>query len=200
MSLCGVILAGGKGSRMGGRDKGGLILGDRSLYDRVIDRLGPQVDRLAINANTENDGLLEYGLSVLPDVIPGQLGPLAGVLTAMEWAAANGFDSVVTAAADTPFFPETLVMNLRLGARQNGAAIAIAAERGEGPLRSHPTFGLWSTRLRDDLRASLLAGHRRMRDFTEAHGAVQVVFDQGAFFNINTPEDLTEAEARLRKG
>ena len=196
-ALVGVVLAGGRATRMGGGDKGALVLGGRALFDRVIDRLGPQVEAVAINANGPPARLAEYGLPVLPDSVPDQPGPLAGVLAALDWAAARRADLVITVAADTPFFPTDLALRLERAARRSGTPIALAATEEEGRLMRHPTFGLYPCVLRHDLRRALGQGVRRMQDWTDRHGAASTLFASEAFFNINTPEDLARAEALL---
>lgn len=196
----GVILAGGQARRMGGVDKGKLVLGGRSLLDRVIDRLGPQVERLALNANGDPDRFTEYGLPILPDTINGHVGPLAGVLAGMDWAAAGGLDHVVTAAADTPFFPADLVEHLVERAGHTGMPIVLAGSIEDGKPVRHPTFGLWPVALRDDLREALVGGVRKVVEWTDRHGAATAWFDTGAFFNINTPEDMARAESILSEG
>lgn len=195
-----VILAGGRASRMGGGDKGLLVLGGRTILDRVIDRLGPQAGRLALNANGDAARFAEYGLPVLPDSVAGRPGPLAGVLAGLDWAASLGLDRIVTAAADTPFFPPDLVTRLVRAAERARTPIALAATQEEGRLVRHPTFGLWPTRLRADLRAALEGGLRKVVLWTDKHGAASALFADDAFFNINTPEDLVMAEARLAGG
>ena len=189
----GVILAGGLATRMGGGDKGALILGGRTMLDRVIDRLGPQTGGLLLNANGDPARFAEYGL-------PGHPGPLAGVLAGMEWAAEHGYSHIVTAAADTPFFPQDLVARLSRAAEKASAPIALAATQEDGRLWRHPTFGLWPVSLRADLRAALEDGLRKVVLWTDKHGAATAAFDDAAFFNVNTPEDLAEAEARARTG
>lgn len=196
----GVILAGGKARRMGGGDKGLLVLGGQMMLDRVIDRLGPQVWRLALNANGDPARFAEFGLPVLPDTVEGHPGPLAGVLAGMDWAAGEGIDFIVTAAADTPFFPMDLTERLKAVADMTGKPIALAATREDGRLVRHPTFGLWPTRLRADLRAALESGVRKVVMWTDTHGAATAVFPDDVFFNVNTPEDMVAAAARLRVG
>jgi molybdopterin-guanine dinucleotide biosynthesis protein A len=195
----GVILAGGQATRMGGGDKGLLRLGGTSVLDRVIERLSPQVAALALNANGNAARFAALGLPVLPDSIDGFAGPLAGVLAGLDWAAELGADAIVTAAADTPFFPCDLVPQLLLAGEGMAHPLVLAATRDPERGRArHPTFGLWSMGLRDDLRASLEEGMRKVVQWTGRHGGREAVFpDEAAFFNINTPEDLKKAEAML---
>jgi molybdenum cofactor guanylyltransferase len=195
MMPLGVILAGGQATRMGGGDKGMRTVAGRRLVDHVIDRLRPQVAGLAINANGDPSRFSEFGLPVLPDSIEGHAGPLAGVLAGLDWAAGQGVEAIVTAAADTPFFPTDLVVRLQGAVGPTGLALAASAD-GEGRLRQHPTFGLWPVALREDLRAALAGGLRKIVLWTERHGAGRAEFGGpfDPFFNVNTPADIARAE------
>ena len=190
----GVILAGGQATRMGGGDKGLLPLGNRTILSHVIDRLEPQVAGLALNANGDTARFSNLGLPVISDTISGYAGPLSGVLAGLDWAASKGATHIVTAAADTPFFPCDLVPHLMMAAENAGAEIALASSPGG----RHPTFGLWPVALRDDLRTALNDGLRKVVLWTDKHGAGTATFpDDTAFFNVNTPEDLAQAQAML---
>ena len=190
----GVILAGGQATRMGGGDKGLLTLGGGTILGHVIDRLDPQVAKLALNANGDGARFADLGLPVISDSISGFAGPLSGVLAGLDWAAEKGASHIVTAAADTPFFPCDLVAQLLLAAETAGKEIAMARTT-DG---RHPTFGLWPTALRDDLRSALQGGLRKVVLWTDQHGAATAHFpDDAAFFNVNTPEDLAKAQAML---
>ena len=114
--VAGVILAGGRATRMGGGDKGLRMLGGQSLMDRVIARLAPQCGAMALNANGDPARFGDLGLPVLSDSLPDHPGPLAGVLAGLDWAAQMGVPAIVTAAADTPFFPNDLVARLQAAA------------------------------------------------------------------------------------
>jgi len=198
--IAGVILAGGRSARMGGGDKCLTPLGGRPILAHVIERLAPQVDRLALNANGDPARFAAFGLPVLADGAPGFAGPLAGVLAGLDWAAGQGADIVISAAGDTPFFPADLVSALCASAVAGDLPLAMAATpRPGGGLDRHPTFGLWPVALRDDLRAALAGGVRRVVDWTEPRGCARAVFhDRGeAFFNVNTPDDLARAQALL---
>ena len=194
----GVILAGGQATRMGGGDKGLLRIGERTLLDLVIERLSPQVAGLALNANGDPARFAAFGLPVLADTVEGYPGPLAGVLAGLDWAAGEGASHIVTAAADTPFFPADLVPRLMLAAETEGKPVALArTENGR-----HPTFGLWPVALRDDLREALARGVRKVVQWTDSHGTAMAGFPVlgfDPFFNVNTPEDLAEAK-RLVEG
>lgn len=194
--VLGVILAGGLALRMGGGDKCRLSLGGSSLIGQVIARLGPQCDALAINANGDPARFDDLGLPVLPDSVAGHPGPLAGVLAGMDHAAARGFDHIVSAAADTPFLPADLTARLSDAARAAGHPVALAATREGGRLIAQPTFGLWPVALREDLRAALREGIRKITRWTDRHGAALAEFPitpVNPFFNVNTPDDLEQA-------
>ena len=197
----GVILAGGLATRMGGGDKGLLRLGGQTLLARVIERLEPQVAGLALNANGDAARFDGLGLPVVADTIDGFAGPLAGVLAGLDWAAEQGGDCIVTAAADTPFFPCDLVPRLLLAADGMDAPLVLAATPDErrGALR-HPTFGLWPVALRDDLRSALQGGLRKVVLWSDRHDGREALFRVDGidpFFNVNTPEDLARAEQML---
>ncbi|SFJ07231.1 molybdenum cofactor guanylyltransferase MobA [Jannaschia pohangensis] len=191
----GLILAGGKATRMGGGDKGRLPLGGRSVIAHVIDAFAPQVDRLALNANGDPDRWSDLGLPVLPDTVADHPGPLAGVLVGLDWAATLGVPHIVTAAADTPFLPRDLVPRLLEAAGPSG--LALAATREGDRTWPQPTFGLWPVALRKDLREALAGGTRKILHWTDRHEAALAIFPTepwDPFFNINTPEDLATAE------
>lgn len=195
----GVILAGGQATRMGGGDKGLRALGGQTLLARVEARLAPQVAALALNANGDPARFAAFGLPVIADSVQGFAGPLAGVLAGLDWAAEQGAETIVTAAADTPFFPCDLVPQLLLAAEGMAHPLALAAtpdpKRGRA---RHPTFGLWPVALRNDLRAALHGGLRKVVLWTDTHGGREALFaDEDAFFNVNTPDDLARAEAML---
>ena len=180
----GLILAGGRGQRLGGADKALVGIGDETLIARAARRLVPQVAALAISANGD-PGRFGLDLPVLGDTIGGAAGPLAGVLAGLDWAEECGFQSVASVAVDTPFFPDDLVARLVAA-----GAPSVAATGGQ----PHPTCALWPVTLRDRLRDWLDTGERKVMAFAEIAGARTVPFpDPSAFFNINTREDLATA-------
>ncbi|TIV73045.1 MAG: molybdenum cofactor guanylyltransferase MobA [Mesorhizobium sp.] len=203
-SVAGIILAGGQSRRMGGGDKPLLPLGKGRLIDHVVARLKAQVGMLALNANGDLARFAGLDIPVIADTVPGYAGPLAGILAGLEWTADNtACRSLVSAAGDTPFFPSDLVERLAAAAYDRPGAIAVASADG----RWHPTFALWPLGLRDDLRRFLIdEDNRRVSAFIERHGFAAVEFPMieadgeriDPFFNINTPDDLAEAERLLQ--
>ncbi|NNK79701.1 MAG: molybdenum cofactor guanylyltransferase MobA [Litoreibacter sp.] len=196
----GVILAGGQSRRMGGGDKGLQMLGGQSLLSRVVARLEPQVSEIALNANGDPARFDAFGLPVIADSVEGFAGPLAGVLAGLDWAHERGHTHIVTAAADTPFFPCDLVPRLLLAAEEAPIVLAATPDPKRG-LARHPTFGLWPVRLREDLRASLADGVRKIVQWTDKHGTGIARFEAepfDPFFNVNTPEDMIRAEEILK--
>ncbi|MEP6565668.1 MAG: molybdenum cofactor guanylyltransferase MobA [Mesorhizobium sp.] len=202
--VAGIILAGGQSKRMGGGDKSLLALGGGSVLDHVVARFAPQVGLLALSANGDPSRFAEVGLPVLADTVTGFAGPLAGILTGVEWAAANtACTALVTAAGDTPFLPENLVERLTTAVEERPGSIAVASSGG----KRHPTFALWPLSLRDALRSFLVdENNRRVSAFIDRHDFVEVEFptleagghEIDPFFNINTPDDLAEAERLLQ--
>jgi molybdopterin-guanine dinucleotide biosynthesis protein A len=200
-TIAGVILAGGLATRMGGGDKGLLPLDGGTLLDKVIARLAPQCGTLALNANGDPSRFATFGLPVIADPVAEYPGPLAGILAGLDWAARQGADMTISAAADTPFLPLVLVERLQAQAEATGAKIVLAASPDDtGTLRRHPTFGLWSVSLQEDLRAALERGERKVVAWADRHGAATAPFEADGFdpfFNINTPDDLAKARGML---
>jgi molybdopterin-guanine dinucleotide biosynthesis protein A len=200
--VAGIILAGGRSTRMGGGDKGLLALSGRPILAHVVSRLSPQVEALALNANGDASRFHGFDLPVLADTFGNFSGPLAGVLAGLEWTAANtDLDRIVSAAADTPFLPCDLAQKLAAANEANTDKIAVACSGG----RRHPVFALWPVSMRVALKSALMAGERRVFSFLEAQGCVDVEFPAAQwgerlvdpFFNINTPSDLAEAACLL---
>jgi molybdenum cofactor guanylyltransferase len=198
VTVVGLLLAGGQSRRMGGGDKALRMLGDVTLLDRVIERLRPQVEALVLNANGDPTRFSRFALPVVPDSIPGFAGPLAGVLAGLDWAAAERPDCsyVVSVATDAPFLSADLVARLAEGRQKADADLACAASGG----RTHPVFGFWPVRLREDLRRALVEEDIRKVDlFTARYRLAVVSFPEAPvdpFFNANRPEDF-EAAALL---
>lgn len=200
--VLGVILAGGRSSRMGGGDKCLRRLGDRTLLDHVVERLQPQVAKLLLNANGEPQRFAKSGLVVVPDALDEAVGPLGGILSCMEWGSRNAPHCcwIATVPSDTPFLPRHLVARL-LDAAPSRRGIVCACSLG----RRHPVIGLWPVALAGSLREAVVdEGLRAVGAFVGRHLVAEVDFaaEGGVdpFFNINRPDDLAMAEAMLRQG
>ncbi len=207
IDIPGIILAGGLSRRMGGGDKGLLMLGETSIIERVIDKILPQVGSLAININGDSSRFPDYKLPIIPDSIKGYLGPLSGILAGMEWAFKNGNRYIATVAADTPFLPDDLIKRLHAMVKRKNLNIGIAASRilSGDDVFIHPTFGIWEVALKDDLRDALANDTRKIMFWAKKFKLDYYYFDTSdklsdPFFNINTPDDLEEAKCRLKKG
>ena len=190
-----VILSGGQSRRMNRNDKAFLSISDRTLLEIVIDRLRLQTQHVAINTNSKSLKYTKHGLPVLKDQIGGFLGPLAGILTAMEWANDIGCEKVATVAVDTPLFPKTLLKELNQKMKVSNSDIVFAASRSDRKKKKvlHPVFGLWKTCLFEDLRKELEKGIRKVTLWSERHNASCVCFSDeriDPFFNVNTPHDI----------
>ena len=185
MEVTGVVLAGGKGQRMGGVDKGLILFQGKPLVAHVADRLKPQVDRLLINANRELEAYRQLGYPVVSDDITGFIGPLAGLHRGMRHAATL---FVVTVPCDAPFLPADLVGRLQAALVQHAADVAVVKT---SPWRQ-PVFSLCRTTLLPDLTRFLQGGGRKVDAWYARLNTVEVSFDDqpAAFTNINTPEEL----------
>jgi molybdopterin-guanine dinucleotide biosynthesis protein A len=181
---------------MGGGDKALVEVAGRTLLEHAVKRLAPQCAALILNANGDPVRFHQAGLPVVPDDVPGFAGPLAGILAALDWVAARRPDLhwVASVATDTPFLPTDLVA--RLHAARAGAGVPLACASSEG--RTHPVNGLWRVDLRHDLRRALVEqGERKIDRWTARHGVAAAewpVDPADPFFNVNTPDDLAEAE------
>jgi len=201
--VAGILLAGGRSSRMGGGDKCLRTLGGRTILARIIERLEPQVAAMVVSANGDPSRFAPFGLAVVADHVPGFAGPLAGIQAGLKWVEANhpGIRSAVTVATDTPFFPSDLVQ--RFLAALKRAPSLLVARSGQGV---QPAIGLWPVSLADALEASLREGMRKTGAWAEQHGAVEVTFPDvtagerriDPFFNINDADQLAEADALLK--
>ncbi|WP_158818474.1 molybdenum cofactor guanylyltransferase MobA [Methylocapsa sp. S129] len=196
----GVILAGGLARRMGGGDKPMRRIGASTILERVAARLAPQCDGLILNAHGDPTRFESLSLPVVADNVEGFAGPLAGVLAALDWAAAHRPDIawVVSAAGDCPFLPRDLVARLHDARTGADAQLAVVASGG----RAHPVIGLWSVDLREDLRHALVVEDcRKVERWMARYRLATATWantSRDPFFNVNTIADLAEAE-RLAK-
>lgn len=201
-AILGLLLAGGLARRMGGGDKCLRLLAGRTILARIVERLAPQTRRLLLNANGDPGRFADFGLPIAADGVAGFAGPLAGILTGLDWAAAHAPDCplVLSAPTDAPFLPRDLAQRLHAARQSEKADIALASSGGQ----QHPVVGLWPVALRENLRAALVDEDIRKVDvWTARHRVTVVDFAIGRidpFFNANRPEDLAEAEALLAAG
>jgi molybdenum cofactor guanylyltransferase len=184
-----VILAGGMGRRMGGQDKGQLILNGRPLIEYVLEAIEPQVKTILINANRHQAEYARYGYSVIPDVLQGYQGPLAGFASGMR-AASTPY--IVTLPCDGPFSAPDLVARLAAALQNMHADIAVAHD-GE---RLQPVYALLPTKLQSSLEDFLTAGERKIDRWYAQHNIAFADFADVAqtFRNINTPQDQQQIQ------
>jgi molybdopterin-guanine dinucleotide biosynthesis protein A len=193
----GLVLAGGLARRMGGGDKARIRIGSTTILQRVLARLAPQCRHVIINANGDATRFADTGLPVVADSVPDFAGPLAGILAGLDWAAANLPDIqwLASVPGDCPFLPRDLVA--RLHEARNDAGTPLACARS-GEWR-HPVVGLWPVALREDLRRALVdEGLHKIELWTARHGigiAEWPAAPVDPFFNVNTPDDVAQAEA-----
>lgn len=195
-SVVGIILAGGLAKRMGGGDKCLLPLVGKTLLQRTVERAQPQVGQLLLNANGNSLRFARTRLPVIPDIYPGNLGPLAGIHAGLSWMQTTNPDAewLASFASDTPFFPADLVTRLFDAATGQNAQLAVAKSRD----RTHPIFALWHASLLGKIEQQLQSGDiPRLQDWIKQQKLVEVEFEvenYDPFFNINVPQDLYAAE------
>ena len=201
MQVVGVLLAGGKSRRMGGGDKTLRYLAGRPILEHVLERVRPQVGQLILNANGDPARFKNSGLPIIRDVLDGQPGPLAGILTGMVWAKTNAPDAqwIFTVATDAPFVPTVLVAQLGKACERENADLACASSGGY----HHPVIGLWPVALAEALRAAIETdGIRKVDRWTAQYRLAVIDYANrplDPFFNVNRPEDITEAERLYAK-
>ena len=192
------LLAGGQARRMGGGDKNLVMLAGKPVLQHVLDRVDFDGRPVMINANGDPSRYAGFGLPVWADVIDGFAGPLAGILTGLEWVATNHPECthMISLATDAPFLPFDLVARLEVGLNaqiNNGADIAQALSFA----RRHPVFAIWPLALTAALRHSLICdGLRKIDDFTDRHRCITVEFtgEPDPFMNLNRPDDFDLAQ------
>ena len=196
-TIAGIVLAGGRSKRMGGSQKCLLPLGGRALIAHAVTRARPQVGALVISANADQEAFAPFG-PVLGDPVPGHVGPLAGVLAGLLWAAQDErFAWVASFAGDSPFAPPDLVARMAGAIGAEGADLAVATSAGQ----RHPVFALWPVDRTGLLRRYLEQENgRKVSAFLDRLRVAEVdypVEPTDPFLNINEPADLERAEAQL---
>jgi molybdopterin-guanine dinucleotide biosynthesis protein A len=179
-----VILAGGKGRRMGGQDKGLVNYKNSSLVKHVIDAISQQSDKIIINANRNLDEYSAFGYPVVEDTLNDFQGPLAGFLAAMSNVST---DYILTMPCDGPVIIEDYVNKMKQGLNESTADLAIASDGS----RMQPVYALIPLKLAGSLQQFLKTGERKIDLWYQQHNFTLVEFDDSEFFtNINTPQDL----------
>lgn len=193
-NLAVVILAGGKATRMGGGDKPLKVLKGVPILSHVLARVARNGRSLVLNANGEAQRFAGFGLPVVADAESDFPGPLAGILAGLDWAAEQGITGdVLSVPGDCPFIPHDLAERLDAARQQAGLPLACAGSGGW----THPVIGLWPVSLREELRTAMAQGERKIDRFTARFGCATAewpVQPFDPFFNVNTPDELAEAE------
>ena len=186
--ITGLVLAGGRGSRMGGVDKGLQNHQGVALALHALMRLAPQVGQVMINANRNLGAYESFGVPVWPDALPDFAGPLAGFLAGLEHCETP---YLITVPCDSPNFPLDLVARLGVALQSNDAEIAMGATLEDGVQRTQPVFCLMKTELMESLVRFTQEGQRKIDRWTALHRCVEVAFDDAAAFaNANTLAEL----------
>lgn len=188
-SITGLLLAGGRGSRMGGRDKGLQLYHGRTLAQHILQRLAPQVGPLLVNANRNLPSYAALGAPVCSDADPEYPGPLAGILSGLDLCRTPYLMAV---PCDSPLFPADLVARLATALQAAGAEVAIPTTReADGTLQRHPVFCLMKAAVRPGLEDYVVSGRRKLELWARSQRCVEVPFaDAQAFANVNTLDDL----------
>jgi molybdopterin-guanine dinucleotide biosynthesis protein A len=191
--VTGLILAGGRGSRLGGADKGWLEVASKPMVVHVVERLAPQVDRLLISANRNLESYASLGFEVVTDADAGFLGPLAGVLAGLKVVQSQW---MATIPCDSPLVPADLIDRLKSAAEASAARIAVARDTE----RLQPVFALYQSDLKADLENYLAAGERKIDRWMRRHEMTEVDFSdrEEMFLNVNTPDERDLVEARIK--
>lgn len=185
--LLGVILAGGRASRMGGRDKFLIKIGGKPVIDHIRRAISPHVDKLILNSNVQH----QIDLKIISDltIADVSIGPMGGLYTALRYAKQHQYQKLITVPGDTPFIPDNFVARL---VEKNEDPIAIACSQG----RRHPLCGLWDVSVIDDLSSRIEKGNYKMMDWLDQQNVTEIHWDDhpDPFFNINTESDLERAK------
>ena len=197
-NILGVVLAGGKSKRFGD-DKTTAKLGNKSLLDHTIEKIEKKFDEILIISNNEKHISIKKNVFSAKDLIEGHLGPLVGVLSAMEWIKKHkkNYNWIATFPCDTPFFDENLVDKI-MNCPKNSSKKLFFLKSGN---RRHNIFGLWSLELKDILLEDINKGHRKVEEWANKVGSEIIeINDENDynFLNINTKEDLEKAKKKIK--
>jgi molybdopterin-guanine dinucleotide biosynthesis protein A len=195
LDVTGLVLAGGRGTRMGSVDKGLVPYCGKPMAQHAVERLAPQVGGMLVNANRHLDCYEALGFTVCPDLLTDFPGPLAGLQAGLSRCVTP---YLATVPCDSPLFPFDLVERLGDALREADAEIAVVQTTEEGRAQAQPVFLLMATGLRSSLDRFLLEGGRKIDRWAAGHRRVDVPFeDAAAFVNANSPDDLARLERRL---
>ncbi len=192
-----VVLAGGKSIRFG-EDKSKAMLGNKNLIDYTIDKLKNSFSEVLVVTNAEPKAI-KKNVFFINDVITGHLGPLVGILSAMEWVKINNknYKWIISFPCDTPFFEDQIIDKI-INSKKNSNKKLFFLKNGE---KRHNIFGLWSMELKDQLRKDIDQGSRKVETWANRIGAeILEIYTENdkSFFNINTKLDLEEAQKKLK--
>ena len=189
-----IIMIGGKSSRLGGGIKSLIKINNKKIFDIILERIQPQIDKIIVNSNIENSEISKYKFPIIKDVKQGYLGPLAGIHAGMQWLNKNNpeVDWLLTLPGDTPFIPLNLVSCFEEKINQDSKIILAKSND-----KIHPIIGAWHTSLLTSLNEHLESGTRKILEWAENHPLDFLEFNEknyDPFFNINTQIDINKAE------
>ena len=189
-----IIMIGGKSSRLGGGIKSLIKINNKKIFDIILERIQPQIDRIIVNSNIEDTEISKYKFPIIKDEKQGYLGPLAGIQAGMQWLNKNKpkVDWLLTLPGDTPFIPLNLVSCFEEKINQDSKIILAKSND-----KIHPIIGAWHTSLLTSLNEHLESGTRKILEWAENHPLDFLEFNEknyDPFFNINTQIDINKAE------
>lgn len=187
-------MLGGQSNRIGGGIKSLLKFNNKTIFDRIFEKISPNIDNIILNCNYDTTELLKYKLPIIKDYKKGFLGPLAGIHTGMRWILKNSPETewLLTVPGDTPFIPKDLISRLEKKISPNSDIIL-----SKSNMKTNPIIGLWKISLYQDLNEHLDLGTRKILSWAELHSIDFINYnfkEYDPFFNINTKEDLKLAE------
>ena len=197
-NILAVILAGGKSKRFG-NEKIYAKLGNKTLIDHTITKLKKNYSEILVISNNENINLKQKDVYLTQDLIEGHLGPLVGVVSAMEWIKQNKkkYNWIATYPCDTPFFDESIISLIKDCPKKFKEKLFFIKNEN----RRHNIFGLWSIELKETLLRDIKNGHRKVEEWANKTGCKIIetqTQNEYSFLNINTKEDLEEAEKKIK--
>jgi len=192
-NIIALIMIGGESKRLGGGIKSFLVFNNKSIFERILLKLSPQIEKIIINSNIDDKRLYNYKLTIIKDLKQGYLGPLAGIHSAMKWIInfAPEIDWLITIPGDTPFIPNDLIVRFQKKITKNLKIILAQSNK-----KTHPVIGLWHVSLLKSLENDLNEGTRKILSWAEKHPIGYINYQYvkyDPFFNINSNEDLKKA-------